>query len=172
MSQIEIMCFAKCDWKQYRYLRLEALKDSPDAFGSSLTEELKLSPENWKARLAPVNGNVVLPLFAVKNDLHIGLAFGIIRSDNCKTGYVYQMWVAKNFRGNGVGKKLLERIIVWSQEQDLERLILEVEIGNAIPIGLYSSFGFVASQERIPLRDNSNLMTQRMILNISNSCLQ
>ncbi|MFT7096896.1 MAG: ribosomal protein S18 acetylase RimI-like enzyme [Glaciecola sp.] len=166
MNKIEIKSFNECDWEQYRHIRLKALADSPKAFGSTLVEELKLSPEDWKTRLHPLNGNSVLPLCAVKDDLHVGLAIGLIRRDDFKTGYIYQMWVSKNYRGNGVGKKLLERIIVWSQENDIEKLILDVEVGNAAPIGLYSSFGFVASQELIPLRDGSNLMTQQMILDI------
>jgi len=38
-------------WKEYRKLRLEALKSEPIAFSSAHEEEKKLSAEEWKKRI-------------------------------------------------------------------------------------------------------------------------
>jgi len=45
-------------WPAYRALRLRALEDAPDAFGSTLADESVRPPEEWAARLArrPKNG--------------------------------------------------------------------------------------------------------------------
>jgi plasmid stabilization system protein ParE len=40
------------EWSAYRALRLRALEDAPDAFGSTLAAESTRPAEEWAARLA------------------------------------------------------------------------------------------------------------------------
>lgn len=54
------------DWPIYKDLRLRALRDAPDAFGSTLAAELPRPDSLWQDRLvvAGASGHD-LPLFAV-----------------------------------------------------------------------------------------------------------
>ena len=40
------------DWREYRNIRLRALRDSPDAFGSSYEAEAVRNDDAWKSRIA------------------------------------------------------------------------------------------------------------------------
>lgn len=57
-------------------------------------------------------------------------------------GYVYNLAVSKEFRGNKIGKKLIENLICYSKNKNLSFLSLEVRKSNHIAIGLYEKSGF------------------------------
>lgn len=40
------------NWRDYRNIRLRALRDSPDAFGSSYEEEAVRTDDAWESRIA------------------------------------------------------------------------------------------------------------------------
>ena len=50
--------------------------------------------------------------------------------------------VRKEYRNQGIGKKLLEELIIISKRTNLEIINLEVNIKNEIAIKLYKKFGF------------------------------
>ncbi|MFX1453530.1 MAG: GNAT family N-acetyltransferase, partial [Promethearchaeota archaeon] len=63
---IEVKKLSSDRWKNYRDLRLEALKSDPIAFSSSYEEE-KIFPEKiWKKRINNA-------LFAILNDKLVGM---------------------------------------------------------------------------------------------------
>ena len=93
-------------WKEYRDLRLEALKKEPIAFGSSYDEEKNISEEEWRRRI----GNA---LFALSKDKLIGMIV-YTRGNKIKTKHVaniYGVYVTKEYRGQGVGRKLIDRVL-------------------------------------------------------------
>ena len=52
------------------------------------------------------------------------------------------MGILKDFRGQGLGRVLLEKTLAIAKEQNLERIELEVYASNVSAIGLYKTFGF------------------------------
>jgi len=62
------------DWQRFRSIRLTALKDSPEAFGSTLAEELQLTTADWHARVQP-QGVATFVAVSVKGR-DVGLAVG------------------------------------------------------------------------------------------------
>jgi hypothetical protein len=67
-----VRAFSADEWRGYRDLRLRALADSPDAFGSTLTEETSRLDAEWARRFASsADSRVSLPLVAE------GLASGL-----------------------------------------------------------------------------------------------
>src|SRR5262245_19074389 len=104
-----IRTLAADEWRLYRDLRLRALADSPDAFGSTLVEESGRPDAEWARRLAAsADVRVNLPLVAEIRGQLVGLAWGRIDTSNPEVAALYQMWVAPPHRGWGVGEKLLE----------------------------------------------------------------
>ena len=57
-------------------------------------------------------------------------------------GYIANIAVAKRFRGQGVAKALLRRLITFGTEHGLRTITLEVRPSNEAAIGLYCGFGF------------------------------
>jgi ribosomal protein S18 acetylase RimI-like enzyme len=53
------------------------------------------------------------------------------------------MGVHRDFRGRGIGRRLLETTIARVRDQGLEKIELQVYASNAAAIALYRKFGFV-----------------------------
>jgi ribosomal-protein-alanine N-acetyltransferase len=65
-------------------------------------------------------------------------------------GYILNVAVNPDCRGQGIGKALVQKAIDYSLEKGLAFLTLEVRESNATAINLYSSLGF----ERVGVRKN------------------
>ena len=60
----------------------------------------------------------------------------------CGDGYVNNIAVREDRRGNGIGKELMRDMTYTASLNSLEGLTLEVRASNAPARGLYESFGF------------------------------
>jgi len=60
-------------------------------------------------------------------------------------GYVEDLVVNSEYRSMGIGRKLLERGIQWSRENDYPGVMLETQDDNVPACTLYQSCGFVLS---------------------------
>jgi ribosomal protein S18 acetylase RimI-like enzyme len=58
-------------------------------------------------------------------------------------GFVYDIWVAEEARGQGVGAALLQRAANWCLAENLGKLKLEVGAANDVARHLYEKAGFV-----------------------------
>ena len=104
--------FAADEWPAYRDLRLRALADSPDAFGSTFARESARSDDEWRERLATgVRSPTDLPLVPVVDDVLAGLAWGRLDERQPDIAHLFQVWVAPEFRGRGVGRLLVDAVI-------------------------------------------------------------
>lgn len=61
----------------------------------------------------------------------------------------FGMSTAKQWRGRGVGTRLLERLLEWAREQHIERVELRVFSNNTGAIRLYERFGFVVEGRQV-----------------------
>lgn len=59
------------------------------------------------------------------------------------------MFVAREWRGRGVGSALMQAAIAWGRERSLHKLTLSVFPHNAAAIALYEKFGFVVEGRRV-----------------------
>ncbi len=57
--------------------------------------------------------------------------------------YIHDVVIHSNFRGKGLGKALLERIIEESEIRDYCKLTLEVREDNTSAMALYKNLGFI-----------------------------
>ncbi len=167
MSKIHLRSLIVDDWVQYREIRLSSLQESPDAFGSTYGEECNFPTQKWKDRIN-LNDRVAhaLPLIAELDGKAIGIACGIVHESGDRTGNIYQMWVAPEHRGKGIGKRLLNSIVNWAEGLHLQGLELDVTTTNLKAIHFYESIGFISSGEFNPVRTGSVLKTQRMKLKL------
>src|SRR5437588_5334741 len=123
-------------------VRLQALRDNPEAFGSTYEETVARGKEVFRPRLG--QGDDVFYLGAFDDTL-IGIV-GFYREEGIKNrhkGYVVSMYVLPEKRGRGAGKALMQAMIARAKQiAGLEQLQLAVVTTNRTAYLLYRSLGF------------------------------
>jgi ribosomal protein S18 acetylase RimI-like enzyme len=159
--------FAPHEWRGYRELRLRALADSPDAFGSTLARESAFADELWRERIERgARSPSDLPLVARIGTDMVGMAWGRLEEADPGDVHVYQVWVAPEHRGRGVGQALLDAIIAWARSVGARRISLDATCGNTAAMRLYTRAGFLPVGDPEPLRPGSGLMKQGLRLEL------
>jgi GNAT superfamily N-acetyltransferase len=154
------------EWPRYRELRLQALDESPDAFGSTFA--LESASLNWQARLETgAKSALDIPLVAEVDGAPIGLAWGKVSADTPQEANVYQMWVHPDFRGRGAGHLLLRAVLDWARTLGVRTVILRVTCGDTSARRLYERAGFVPFGAQEPIRQGANLLAQSMKVDLT-----
>jgi GNAT superfamily N-acetyltransferase len=158
------------EWRIYRDIRLRALLDAPDAFGSTYEAEAARTEEMWADRIAAAaaSGRDRV-LFARDGEGVCGLTWCHLSDDEQRVVNVFQMWVSPTSRGMGVARALLGTVIVWAEHVGARRVCLDVGAAEARAMRLYLAFGFRPAGELRPLREQSALMVQPMSLSIDSA---
>lgn len=157
--------FEAPEWPLYKTLRLRALVESPDAFGSTFAVEALRTNEQWAVRLAAARASGQdLPLIALSNDVPAGLAWAKADAVNSTNVNLFQMWVAPEQRGQGIGRMLLDAAIHWARQRSSAWLSLGVTCADTPALHLYRNAGFVSVGAPEPLRDGTELQVQNMRL--------
>jgi ribosomal protein S18 acetylase RimI-like enzyme len=155
------------EWQTYRELRLRALAESPDAFRSTLEEEAGYPEARWRERLAAdADSGSALPLVGELGRAPVGLAWGRIEPFVPDVAHVYQMWVAPEARGGGIGRMLLDAIVEWARASTARSVSLGVTCGDTPANRLYRAAGFVPVGVAEPLRRGSPKLAQPMTLRL------
>lgn len=164
-STLAVRRFTSNEWRVYKELRLRALAESPNAFGSTLAAERVSSDEHWSARLTRgVMSNMELPLVAEVSDRSVGLAWAKIDDSEQSAVHLYQMWVAPNFRRRGAGQMLLHAAIAWGKASNAEAIVLTVSCGDTAANRLYARAGFAPVGSPELRRAGSPVLAQAMRL--------
>lgn len=150
------------EWPVYRAVRLRSLEDAPHAFGSSLAAEQHRPAALWQARLIAAREDRDCPLVAMQGGSVVGMVWG--KSDNVDPHlvHVYQMWVAPEARGCGVGATLLAHVIDWSRANGAHTVRLAVSLGNEPAAALYRRAGFREVGVPAALHSQSAMLSQMM----------
>jgi len=82
-----------------------------------------------------------LILIAEKNGKMVGFVMGVLSSEN--SGRILVLFVRKEYRGLGIGKKLMQAVIKrFITKYGVREISLEVHEKNLTAIKLYESLGF------------------------------
>ena len=157
--------FRADEWRTYRELRLRALVDSPDAFGSTYEREAARPEADWKDRLAEgVTESGQMPVVALVGETPVGLAWGRVDERDRTVAHLFQVWVSPEHRGQGVGQSLTSAVIEWARDVGVRALRLGVTPSHPAALHLYRRTGFVDAGPPEPLRPGSSVSCQRMQL--------
>lgn len=141
---VEVRALTPEDWRLWREVRLAALRDAPEAFGSTLaywSGDGDAEPR-WRARLR----DVPLNLIAVDDDSPIGQASGTLLDGDARSELI-SMWVAPAARGTGVADALVEAVAEWAQSLGASAVRLSVRRANERAIRFYLRVGFIHVDE-------------------------
>jgi ribosomal protein S18 acetylase RimI-like enzyme len=136
---MEIRQLGSADAAAYRELRLAALKNSPEAFGSTFERE-STQPLAWfRERLGkgPVFG-------AFRSSELVGTAGFVQRAGEKEKhkGLLWGMYVRPDARNAGIGRQLIEAVIDYARDH-VELIQLSVISDNQRAQRLYAGLGFV-----------------------------
>lgn len=153
------------EWPTYRDLRLRALLDSPQAFGSTHEAEAPRADAVWADRLAEAtSSDTDRVLFALDDGLACGLIWCRLSLEAPVQAHCYQMWVDPASRGKGAGRALLQAAVAWAAGRGADRVLLGATAGDTPAMRLYRASGFRPIGGLEPLREHSDLRVQTMVL--------
>ena len=163
------------DADEFRRLRLRALKEHADAFGSSYETESAAPIEATAERLRRnAEAEDSFTLGAYWGSRLVGMV-GFYQEAREKTrhrGSIWGMYVPSEEQGKGVGRALLTRAIELARAlPGLEQVELQVVTRNTRAVGLYSSLGFetYGTEPRALFVDGEYLDEEHMVLLLSPS---
>lgn len=151
------------EWEALRDVRLRALADAPDAFGSTHAEALQRPEEWWRVwALRSAESDEQAMSLAWEGAGAVGIA-GVFRNDDGRW-QVISMWVEPQARGRGIARALLDDVVAFARAHDAAELILSVTDGNDGARRLYESYGFADNGFSEPLRSNPALTIRELRL--------
>jgi ribosomal protein S18 acetylase RimI-like enzyme len=156
-----IRALEKSDLPLYKPLRLEALRQHPEAFGSSFEEE----QGSDLGRLIGERPNVTLGGFVA--GALVG-TIALVVSPKIKQrhkGHVVAVYVTQAARRTGLARALLDRIIHEARSSGLILLTLSVTTGNTAATRLYLNAGFtVYGVEPLSMRVGSAFLDEELMV--------
>jgi ribosomal protein S18 acetylase RimI-like enzyme len=169
-QQTSVRRFNPAEWSLYKTLRLRSLEDSPSAFGSTLDLELERTDAAWTERLQnAVSSGQDCALIAEVKEAPSGLVWAKADANDPGIVNIFQMWVAPEARGRGVGDALLQAAIHWARQYGARFAKLGVTCGDTPAVRLYQRAGFVEFGAREPIRAGSVVLAQNMVLALPKS---
>jgi ribosomal protein S18 acetylase RimI-like enzyme len=151
------------EWEQLRTIRLRALADSPDSFGSTLAEARRREDEEWREWAVSAGSSPASAVFvAVEDETIVGLCGSFLHEDDPQVAHIVAMWVDPAHRGRRLGERLLAATTEWSSERGVRELVLDVTETNLTARQLYHRAGFSETGVTNPLRSNAGLVIVEM----------
>lgn len=135
---MKIRILTQADWKIWKQLRLEALQNAPESFGSSYEEELNWSDLDFQNELNKSD------IFGVVLDTLLISCAGFYSLKSSKTshrGVVWGMYTRPEYRGQGVASALIQEIIKHAKTR-VTQLHLTCVTSNFEAMTFYQKQGF------------------------------
>ncbi len=105
----------------------------------------------------------VLMLKKLNIFLKLNKTIGSLDKNEC---YISNVTVYEEYRNQGIAKSLLSKCEKYCQENNLRKLVLDVETDNANAIALYRKIGYVVDKEFTVRSKSLNLSFLRMSKNL------
>ncbi len=159
---MEIITLPAKEWQAYRALRLRALLEEPQAFSSLYADALATPEETWTTRLQEASeAESTWLLFARENGRLVGMIGAYMEQGASDTATVVSVFVPKEERGQGIGTRLMERMLdTLSTKPFLSRAKLLVNKHQTPALGLYRKFGFRQTGAQTVQMGDGNLVEE------------
>ncbi len=133
------------DWSRLRTVRLAALAESPEMFGSTLARELSFDEAEWRRRAArPAT------FLASRDDVDLGMAGAYAFDDGWS---IAGMWLAPPARGTGVVEALVGACESVARQAGATSISLGVMADNPRGRRAYLRLGYAFTGRREHVRD-------------------
>jgi len=161
MSSLNVRHLRVDEVDLHRQLRLEALRESPRAFGDTLEALERKGADYWNAltqRVCSVDAMVV----ALDGERPIGMIYGLRDQQIRQGARLGGVWVDTQYRRRGAGRLLVNSVISWAQSHGFAMARLWVGHEEEAAIALYERCGFVFTGLERPLEEHPSIVIREM----------
>jgi ribosomal protein S18 acetylase RimI-like enzyme len=151
----------------FKAVRLNALLDSPFAFGSTYAREAEFPESEWLARVERWSGEKGAGFLAIDGDCACGIAGSLLDPHDASRAQLVSMWTAPTHRRQGVGKILVDAVVDWAESRGIKTLLLMVVSTNGPAIHFYEQLGFAKTGRTEPYPNDPALVEYEMSLTLS-----
>ena len=145
MAEILYRPITLADVQTTRQMRLDALRDHLEAFGSDYNDLLAAPANYWHDRVAAsFEGKTARVIVAESNGELAGMA-GVIQDQGAKVdhqAFIWGVYVRPAFRGRRVVDGMMRALIDWCGERKLRKVRLSATTSNSAAIQAYQRVGF------------------------------
>lgn len=142
MGALGICTLGRENWAQFKALRIKAIESAPFALWPTRAEEEALTAEQVQARIEPGPHQIVFGAF--DGGRLVGIA-GLRREkleQIAHRGTVWGVAVDPQRRKEGIGRKVMQRLVTHARDEGLLQIQLAVATENPAAQALYRSLGF------------------------------
>ncbi len=142
------------EWEKYKEIRLNTLKNEPQAFSSTYEDALNKTDEEWQSML--VDQDNVYMLACIDHEV-IGAGRIALKDEEelPNTAVLCGLYVEKEYREQGVAKALLTaRLEECSKHQNIEKIRTYIKTNNKNALSLYEGVGF----EKVDVKDDEYVL--------------
>ena len=135
---------ALADAENFRALRLQALRDHPDAFSADYAYNASQPLSYWEQRLSDT-GSQGMIFFADSQPGLVGMC-GVRRGNSPATRHGATVWgvfVLEQWRGLRIAENLIQQCVDWASEHGVSSLRLGVVTSNTSAVRCYQRCGFI-----------------------------
>ncbi|WP_299058250.1 GNAT family N-acetyltransferase [uncultured Nocardioides sp.] len=132
------------DWQRWAVLRLAALADAPEAFGSRHADWVDADERRWRTRFDTPRATFRLAVLDGRDVGMVAVQPGHPDDPASSGWWLISMWVAPDARGRGVTDALVEDVASWTAAQGGDALLLHVREQNGRARAAYERLGFRA----------------------------
>ena len=133
------------DFEKLKDIKLESKKDEMKYSDSlkPLSKTIDIYFEYFKAELRKKNSAVFIALEKQPIGIIIVTYFKPLRiSKFPKKGYISNLYIKKEHRKKGIGKKLLDISLKWLKQNNVKYISLEIHLENKNALKFYRNLGF------------------------------
>ncbi len=148
----------------FRSVRLTALKESPEAFGSTYESALLRSVESWKEQAdGTAEGSDRATFLLTHEETPVGIVALYRDSERADQGEIIQLWIDPPLRGTGAAVELAEAVLEWARRNGFCRVVAAVFEGNHRSRGFLRKLGFLPLDDSSIKRDGQEILVKQLV---------
>ncbi|MGH7162620.1 MAG: GNAT family N-acetyltransferase [Planctomycetota bacterium] len=137
-------------------VRLQALSDAPDAFESTLRQELAWTTSDWRRWIS--HGAIFV---LERSDRRMGIVAGVPHRSDRAAAFLESMWIHPELRGTGSASALVASVLAWAEAEGAAEVWLHVGERNDRARRFYARHGFRPTGNKI-VRERDGLVEAEM----------
>jgi GNAT superfamily N-acetyltransferase len=161
-APVTIRRIGPADWAALREIRLEALTDSPGAYGSTLQGTQRFSARQWRHKVA-----TTVYFLAERDGVAVGMVSGGYNDHQPGTHWLYGMYVTPGARGDGAAGLLVDAVAQWARGEGAREIYLHVASVAPRARAFYVKNGFTLTGEPFMMERDPTVTMYTMIKEIT-----
>lgn len=146
----------------FKAVRLNALLESPSAFGSTYAKESQFSDDDWLNRTTTWTSARSISYLAIYAGDACGIVAAFVEESDISKVHLVSMWVAPTHRRCGIGRSLISAVVDWARERGALTVRLMVTSSNTSAIRFYERNGFSMTGNTEPYPNDRSLVEYEM----------